>query len=126
MTTPTIPTGFYAYPSESPHLTETIEAAIKSINKRRVAQIKSWRKANIGGKVVIQTILTQIKAADLFLCDLTGLNPNVLFELGYAIGLRKRVWITLDVTKAKTAEEVAQLDILSSFLSVNSQVVEWA
>ena len=109
------PIGFYAYASESGHLTETIESAIKSINKRDIAQIKSWRELKIGGKIVIRTILNRIKDADLFLCDLTGLNPNVLFELGYAIGLRKRVWLTLDSTKATSAQQVSKLDIVAGF-----------
>ena len=106
------PTGFYAYPSESTHLTETIETAIKDINKRDVATIESWRKLNIGGKIVIRAILNRINSADLFLCDLTGLNPNVLFELGYAIGLRKRIWLTLDSTIETSFEQIKSLEIL--------------
>ena len=108
-------TGFYAYPSESDHLTETIENAIKSINNRRDIRIRSWRAIRIGGKIVINEILNRIRSADLFLCDLTGLNSNVLFELGFAIGLRKRVWLTLDTTKAKSRDQVKSLDILNNF-----------
>ena len=108
-----VPNGFYAYPSISDHLSETIEAAIKAINKRKVIHIRSWRDIRIGGKIVIQTILKHIRKAELFLCDVTGLNPNVLFELGYAIGLGKRVWLTLDTTKAQSTEQVASFAILS-------------
>lgn len=109
------PTGFYAYPSDSDHLTETIETAITAINQRRVVHIKSWRRIKTGGKLVIKRILNEIDSSDLFLCDLTGLNPNVLFELGFAIAKRKRVWLTLDTTKEQNAEQVQSLPILSSF-----------
>lgn len=109
------PSGFYAYPSKSDHPTETIESAIKSINNRERVRIRSWRTIKIGGKIVINEILNRISSADLFLCDITGLNSNVLFELGFAIGLRKRVWLTLDVTKEKSIDHVKSLDILSSF-----------
>ena len=110
----TVPSGFYAYASESDHRSETIEAAIRSINERGVADIASWRSLKIGGKIIITEILNRIKRCDMFLCDVTGLNPNVLFELGYAIGLRKRVWITLDVTKEKSSLLLNSLDILSA------------
>ena len=108
-----MPTGFYAYASESKHLSDTIEAAIASINDRSPTKIESWSSMKIGGKIVIREILNRIKESDLFLCDVTGLNPNVLFELGYAIGLRKRVWVTLDTTRPRNADLVKALDILS-------------
>ena len=109
------PTAFYAYPSESTHLTETIETAIAEINKRSDSAIESWRKTKVGGKIVIKEILNRIKASDLFLCELAGLNPNVLFELGYAIGLRKRIWLTLDTTIEANSEQPNSLDILRDF-----------
>ena len=109
-----VPIGFYAYPSASSHLTETIEGAISSINKRNVVQLKSWRRMRSSGKIVIQAILNQIKDADLFLCDLTGLNPNVLFELGYAIALGKRVWLTVDATRPKNIDQVKSLNLVST------------
>ena len=110
-----LPTGFYAYPSDSGHLSETIETAIKSINQRQVIHIKSWRKIKAGGKIVINEILNETDSSDLFLCDLTGLNPNVLFELGFSIANRKRVWLTLDITRRQNSEQVQSLPIINSF-----------
>ena len=108
-------TGFYAYPSESTHLTETIETAIDEINKRNSVTVMSWRKTRIGGKIIIKEILNRIRSSDIVLCELSGLNPNVLFELGYAIGLRKRIWLTLDTTIATNSEQINSLDILRDF-----------
>ena len=107
--------GFYAYPSDSSLLCETIESAIRSINDHKVAHIEGWPRTRIGGKIVIKEILNRIASSDIFLCDLTGLNPNVLFELGYAIGLRKRTWITLDTTKHRSSEQYSALEIISGF-----------
>ena len=107
--------GFYAYPSSSSLLCETIESAIRSINEHKIAKIEGWQRTRIGGKIVIKEILSRIASSDIFLCDLTGLNPNVLFELGYAMALRKRAWITLDTTKHQSAEQYGALDILSGF-----------
>lgn len=38
----------------------------------------------------------RIVESDVFACDLTYLNDNVLFELGYAIANRKEIWISMD------------------------------
>lgn len=108
-------TAFYAYASGSQHRTDTIETAIKSINERSKVNITSWRRINAGGKIIIQTILSRIRKSDIFICDLTGLNSNVLFELGYAVGLQKRVWLTLDVTKKTSQPFVNSLDVVSNF-----------
>ena len=107
-------TAFFAYASESQHRADSIDAAIKSINERTQVNITSWRRINTGGKIVIQAILNRIKKSDIFMCDITGLNSNVLFELGYAIGLRKRVWLTLDVTKQDSQPLVKSLNIVDA------------
>jgi hypothetical protein len=45
-------------------------------------------------------------------CGPNGLNPNVLFELGYALAHRKRIWILLDteIEKAKMGCIIAHLN----------------
>ncbi len=45
---------------------------------------------------MISVICNEIKDRDIFVADVTGLNPNVLFELGYAIAARRRVWLLLN------------------------------
>lgn len=40
---------------------------------------------------ILRDIVQSIAEADLVVADLTGLNPNVFYELGVAHGLRKRV-----------------------------------
>ena len=107
------PTAFFAYASDSQHRADTIDAAIKAINERSPIKVTSWRQINTGGKIVIQAILNRIRKSEIFMCDITGLNSNVLFELGYAIGLRKRVWLTLDVTKKNSQPLVNSLNIVS-------------
>jgi hypothetical protein len=40
---------------------------------------------------ILERIYNQIGKADLIVADMTGRNPNVFYEVGYAHGLRKRV-----------------------------------
>lgn len=48
---------------------------------------------------IIDTIFTQIAKADFLVADITGKNPNVFYELGYAHALGKKVIIILQDEK---------------------------
>ncbi len=87
---------FYAYPDRPPDLTETLEGTIREFNQSGLMHITSWRNLPTTGKIVIDAILKEIRNSAIFACDLTYINHNVLFELGYAIGCKKKVWITLN------------------------------
>jgi len=90
------PRCFVAYPSASADRAESIETAIGEINKGSVVDIVGWRSLAVSGRLVIDTICDEIKSRQVFVADVTGLNPNVLFELGYAIAHRKRIWLLLN------------------------------
>lgn len=97
-------TGFFAYSSKLASCGQSIEPAIQEINRGSVTRLQSWKELNVNGIFVIDPILYAIDQADYFCADLTGLNDNVLFELGYAIAKRKPIWLLLDssITKAQT------------------------
>lgn len=44
-------------------------------------------------------LLDELKSADLFIADVTGDNPNVMWEIGYATALGKQVLILTQVPK---------------------------
>lgn len=97
-------TGFFAYSSKLASCGQSIEPAIQEINDGGVTKLQSWKEFDINGIFIIDPILYAIDQADYFCADLTGLNDNVLFELGYAIAKRKPLWLLLDssITKAQT------------------------
>ena len=110
----TIPKAFFAYPSRSPTLKEAIDVAVPELNKKGQVKNKTWEQCNIGGKLVIETICDAIDEAQLFFADLTGLNANVMFELGYAIARGKRIWLILDDTYTETKNMFEQVKILTT------------
>ena len=110
----TIPQAFFAYPSRTPTLKEAIHGAVPELNEKGQVNIRTWEQCNIGGKFVIDTICNAIDEAELFLADLTGLNANVMFELGYAIACGKRIWLILDDTYTKEKDMFEQLKILTT------------
>jgi hypothetical protein len=96
--TRTPPRAFFAYPSAPATVPETLTAAAKLINQTGRVRIQTWQDGRVGGKLIIGEICAAIDDCELLLADLTGLNPNVLFEVGYAIARKKRLWLTLDTT----------------------------
>ena len=109
-----IPKAFFAYPSKRPILMEAIRDAARELNASKQIDIKTWEECNIGGKPIIDTIYEEIDKAKLFFADLTGLNPNVMFELGYAIARNKRIWLIFDTTYPKEKKMFDQLQILTT------------
>jgi hypothetical protein len=103
--------GFIAFPSRSPARIETIEAAATKIRESGVVDLKSWQSLSIGGRLIVNAICDAIEKADLFVADVTSLNPNVLFEIGFAIARKRRIWLILDngVDKGRSSFERFQL-----------------
>ena len=92
---------FYAYPSSPLTIGETIEQATKGlsqnsgIRKSRV-RFSTWTDSVVSGKHLWRDIEDRIKRSQIFACDLTYPNPNVSFELGFAIGRFKRIFLSVD------------------------------
>lgn len=106
-------TGFFAYPCE-PAISEAIQEALHQVNRSKQVFIKTWEQCRTGGKVIVDELCSQIDLASLFCADLTGMNANVMFELGYAIGKDKRVWLILDTSRIDSKKQFDQLRVLTT------------
>ncbi|MDE0324983.1 MAG: hypothetical protein OXN27_13800 [Candidatus Poribacteria bacterium] len=110
----TTPKAFFAYPSRGDTLKEAIRDAVPKLNRSNLVNIKSWEECNSSGNFTIKTIRQEIDEAELFFADLTGLNHNVMFELGYAIAHDKRIWLIFDDTYTEAKKLFNQLGVLST------------
>lgn len=108
------PSAFFAYPSNPSTCGESIATFIRTLREKAILGITPWTECRIGGRVVIQTICERINALPLFFADLTGANPNVMFELGYAIASNKRVWLILDESYLEAKRRFEELRILTT------------
>ena len=106
--------GFFAYSSQPEFCEDAIENAITKINSGGVAQISSWKELRVNGKFIINEVLEAIDNADFFCADLTGINDNVLFEIGYAIGINKPVWLIFDTSHIESYRRYREIDFFSS------------
>lgn len=106
--------GFFAYSSLPPHCEDVVETAIKEINLGQTVSLASWKELKINGKFIINEVLKSIQQADFLCADLTGLNDNVLFEIGYAIGINKPIWLLFDTTHIESVRRYREIDFFSS------------
>lgn len=88
-------TCFFAYPSKPAHVAFLVRTAIDIINEEnKDVYIQDWAQMPNSGKHIVKEICNEIDDCDVFIADITAVNPNVLFELGYAIATNKRIWLT--------------------------------
>ena len=105
---------FFAYPSSIPSHVEIIEEAIEEINNNKVVEVIGWKKVPTTGKFIIIEICKEIDSCSVFLCDLTALNNNVLFELGYAIARKKRIFSFLDTNIEKAKSDFDKFNLIAT------------
>lgn len=107
------PTGFYAYEAD-PATSERITKAVTELNAGGLVSITTWEALRVSGKIVINTVCKAIRESAIFCADITSLNHNVMFELGYAIAQNKRIWISYDPTIPELAAKFDQLKVLTT------------
>ena len=107
-------TAFAAYRSARPNLAEPIRSAADELRTSGFADLLRWEDLQSGGKILINEICAAIGERDLFIADLTGINPNVMFELGYAVACRKPIWTVMDESYTALKRQFDQLRILTT------------
>jgi hypothetical protein len=94
--------GFYAFPSLPTLIGQTIQTALAGLNPA-VCQITTWQENDIAGYPLVSPILASIDQSDFLAADISSLNFNVTFEIGYAIAKNKRVFLTRNSSLKKDA-----------------------
>jgi hypothetical protein len=85
---------FVAYPSRDAALAEGIVDAVRRANSVALPVIyEPWLFNDIAGAALISPILEKIDESPFVIADITYLNLNVVYEIGFAIGRQKRVFL---------------------------------
>jgi hypothetical protein len=105
---------FFGYPSKPPLLSETMANAAKSIGQIAAVDAVTWENLFTTGKLIIDQIVKAIDAADVSVFEVTDLNQNVMFELGYAIGAERCVWLLRDATDELAERRWKQVKVLAT------------
>jgi len=102
--------GFFAYPSAVNLIAQTIRSAASQI-----PDLKTWEELDIPGRFIATEILSNIEESDFLLADISRLNFNVVYEIGFAIGRKKRVLLFKNNAisdETPTIQEVGIFDTL--------------
>lgn len=86
--------GLVAYPSEPREIGQTILRSLGRLhNEAKFKQLHSWEETDIPGRFIATEVLKLIENGTIFIADITRLNFNVVFEIAYAIGCKKRIFL---------------------------------
>jgi len=88
-----IKNGFYAYAATPKTIGQTIEVALSKINESKIS-VKPWTAMDIVGSFIAEEVLQSIDESDFVVADISVLNFNVTYEVGYAIGKGKKLLLT--------------------------------
>ena len=105
---------FIAYSDEPPTIGESVEEAVSQINESDIYTVTTWKNLSVAGHFIIEKICKGIEDSEIFICELTTLNYNVLFELGYAIACGKKVIILLDTNYPNAKKQFDAFGLLTT------------
>jgi hypothetical protein len=85
---------FVAYPGRDPGLAAGIMDAVRKANALPLPiRYEPWEFNDIAGGALISPVLGKIDEAPYVVADITYLNLNVLYEIGFTIGRGKRAFV---------------------------------
>lgn len=107
--------GFVAYPSKPFEIGSTIQAALRLVGQdKSLPSFTAWEENDIAGRFLSQPIMANIERGDFVVADITTLNFNVVFEIGYAIGRRKRVFLIQNSAIVGSEDLIRQVGIFDT------------
>lgn len=106
-------TSFFAYGSTPPLRAETMRDAVRALNARG-QKATTWESLRTEGTLLVDTICKQINSSGTLVAEVSTMNPNVLFELGYAIARYKPVWLAFDETDIEAERNWNDVGLLST------------
>lgn len=117
--------GFFIYPSVPTILSQTVSAAVRDLQKHsKVGAWRTWEDLSTTGQIIFCQICGAINSSKSVVANITTLNFNVLFEIGYAIGMNKTVIPVRDTSfeqDKELFEEIGIFDVLGYEDFKNSQ-----
>lgn len=107
--------AFFAYPSNEPDAVHAIhDAKAKLAMSRRELDIHLWEENDISGRPLTDPIFEHIASANMLFADVTVMNFNVTFEIGYALGLGKRVHLVRDSNIGRQSSLITRIGIFDT------------
>jgi hypothetical protein len=104
---------FFAYPNEPKQIKDTIESCIKNFNTSKEL-IKSWKALDIVGSFIKDRIQSTIDEKHVLIAEISRLNFNVTYEIGYAIGRGKPILLTKNRSISQEGPSISEVGIFDT------------
>ncbi|MFZ3137060.1 MAG: hypothetical protein WA126_06690 [Thermodesulfovibrionales bacterium] len=111
-----IPSGnFFIYPSEPAPIRSTVKLAIENLRTNYGShKWISWEDLRVSGQIIFCEICKAVLTADIVIADISTLSFNVLFEIGFAVGMERPVLLIRDTSYAGDRHLFNELGILDT------------
>jgi hypothetical protein len=107
--------AFLAYPSDPPAVGQSFASAAEHLRQQGFAsEITLWPEVDIAGRFIKDAVLEKIDEAECLVADITRLNFNVTFEIGYAIARGKRTLLVRNPAFLAQNNEIALVGIFDT------------
>jgi hypothetical protein len=85
---------FVAYSSRDKDLADIVMDAVRRANALPLPVLyEPWQFNDVPGNPLVSPILEKIQDSPFAIADITYLNPNVVYEIGFTIGRNKRAFL---------------------------------
>ena len=106
---------FFAYPAYPPQIGVTVDKASSDLNTAAADKnITTWKEIDVPGHFIATEVLNSIDECDVLLADISTLNFNVTYEIGYAIGKSKRIALVKNKAISQGKPSIADVGIFDT------------
>lgn len=106
--------GFVAYPDGFPIIKDAIVSLVEETAAANSLRLIPWPKMQIVGFKVDDLIRDHISEAAVLIADVTYPNPNVYYEIGYAIAREKPVLPVVNVAVEKSVQRLQKTGLFDN------------
>ena len=107
--------ALFLYPSHPTTIAGAIESAVVRLRVHGGGQIyRTWREIGSDGRVIFCEICKAIRFSSAVVADVSTLNFNLMFEIGYAMGLGVPVIPIRDTSYVKDEKAFDALGLLDT------------
>ena len=112
---PDVPYAFVAFAATPTWLFDTINAAIDKVNASQTRfSYRGWPANDIPGRPLAGPVRSGIADAAFVVADISTLNLNVTYEIGFAIGTKKRAYLIRNSDYAQQPDLSAKVGIFDT------------
>lgn len=108
--------SLFLYGQNPPEISSTIESAVEKL--RTMVSSKrwiTWKNLDIPGQIIFCEICKAMRYTDVIVADVTTLNFNLMFEIGFAVGLGLPVLPIRNTKNIVDKRQFDELGILDTF-----------